>query len=63
MAIADKYVTVAELAELTGKKARTLHDHMLKGKKIEGVKHYEKLYDHRSSPYMIVLDKKYFTKS
>jgi hypothetical protein len=62
MAIADKYITTAQLAELTGISARTLHDRMNKGKKIDGVKSYEKLHGYRSSPYMIKIDEKYFKK-
>lgn len=61
--IADKYVTAAEMAEMLGIPERTLHYHMKKGNKIEGVKKYEKLHQYRSSPYMITPDKKYFEKS
>lgn len=62
MAIADKYLTAAEMAEKLEIPERTLHDWMKKGKKIRGVKSYEKLHGYRSSPYLIVPDKKYFEK-
>lgn len=62
MKIADKYVTMQEMAQMLGVPARTLNEWMKRGLEIEGVKSYEKLYPYRSSPYMIVPDQKYFEK-